>query len=353
MAEITPQDPIQALFHWNEQGQQTALAVVVKAYGSSPRPLGSMMAIAESGEFVGSVSAGCVESSVVQEALDVIAQGRPRLKTYGISDEWAWDAGLTCGGNIEVFMMPWQPNQVWRELLSARQNKTPAVLGIGYAGRWQGMLGLFTRDGRAVGELAERRMALDEMLSATFREERARSGVVLPDGRTAVVFIPFFLPQRLIIVGAVHIGISLVRFANELGYETFVIDPRPVFATPERFGHADHLLAAWPQEALPDLHPDPGTSIAVISHDDKLDIPALKLALQSDARYIGALGSRKTMARRAVILREAGFSEEDLARIHNPIGLDLGGRTPEEIALAIMAEVVATRYGKHLQDTSK
>jgi len=346
---MSSQDPILALFQWAEAGQRGALAVVVRAYGSAPRPLGSMMAVSESGEFVGSVSGGCVESAVVQEALDVLAEGRPRLKTYGISDEWAWEAGLTCGGNIQVFILPWQPNQVWRELLSARENKEPVVLGIGFAGRWQGEVGLFYRDGRALGGLAQRLPADEAMLTSAFREGQPRSGVVLPDGRTSVVFIPFFPPQRLIIVGAVHIAISLVRFANELDYETIVIDPRPVFATPERFGHADQLLVAWPQEVIPELQPDHGTSIAVISHDDKIDIPALKLALESDARYIGALGSRKTMARRAAILREAGFTDADLARIHNPIGLDLGGRTPEEIALAIMAEVVANRYGKDLK----
>ncbi len=343
---MTTQDPIDALFRWTEAGRRGALAIVVQAYGSSPRPLGAMMAVSESGEFVGSVSGGCVESSVVQESLNALAEARPRLKMYGISDEWAWEAGLTCGGNIQVFILPWEQNQVWRELISARENKEPVVLGVGFAGRWEGELGLFHQDGRAVGELARYQDALHDKVDAAFREQRAQSGVVLPDGRTAAIFIPFFPPQRLIIVGAVHIAISLVRFANELDYETIVIDPRPVFATPERFGHADQLLVAWPQEAIPDLRPDSGTSIAVISHDDKLDLPALKLALQSDARYIGALGSRKTMARRAAMLRSEGFSEAELARIHNPIGLDLGGRTPEEIALAIMAEVVATRYGR-------
>ncbi len=345
---MTDQDPIHALFRWAEAGQRGILAVVVKAYGSAPRPLGAMMAVNESGEFVGSVSAGCVESAVVQEALDVLTEGRPRLKHYGISDDWAWEAGLTCGGNIHVFIMPWEQNQVWRELVSARENKAPVVLGIGFAGRWEGALGLFYRDGRVVGELGRYQDAVQDHVAVALREQHAQSGVVLPDGRTAAIFIPFFPPQRLMIIGAVHIAISLVRFANELGYETIVIDPRPVFATPERFGHADQLLVTWPQEAIPELQPDAGTSIAVISHDDKLDIPALKLALQSDARYIGALGSRKTMARRAAILRAEGFSDDDLARIHNPIGLDLGGRSPEEIALAIMAEILASRYGRKL-----
>ncbi len=346
MAHDIPHDPIEALFRWAENGVRGALAMVVKTYGSSPRPLGALMAVSETGQMAGSVSGGCVESAVVQEAMNALADGRARLKTYAISDDWAIDAGLTCGGNVEIFILPWEQNPVWRELLSARENREPVALGVGYAGRWEGELGLFYRDGRAVGPLAGHRHALQDLLAATFREETAHSGVVLPDGRTAVLFIPFFLPQRLIIVGAVHIGVSLVHFANELGYETIVVDPRPVFASSERFPHARQLLVAWPQEAIPELRPDSGTSIAVISHDDKIDIPALELALNSDARYIGALGSRKTMARRAAALRQAGFSEADLARIHNPIGLDLGGRSPEEIALAAMAEIVAARYGR-------
>jgi xanthine dehydrogenase accessory factor len=343
---MSAQDPIDALFQWADSGVRGALAVVVKTYGSSPRPLGAMMAVSESGQMVGSVSGGCVEGAVVQEALNALAQGRPRLASYGISDDWAAEAGLTCGGEIEVYILPWQRDPVWRGLQSARLDKTPAALALGLSGRFAGELGLFYRDGRSIGALAGRQHAVKELLDAAFAEQRPRSGVVLPDGRTSVIVIPFFPPQRLIIVGAVHIAIALVRFANELGYETIVVDPRPVFASSERFGHADHLLIAWPQEVFPDLKPDAGTSIAVISHDDKLDIPALELALNSDARYIGALGSRKTMARRAAALREAGFDDAAIARIHNPIGLDLGGRSPEEIALAAMAEIVAARYGK-------
>jgi xanthine dehydrogenase accessory factor len=346
MTRESLQDPVEALFRWTESGVRGALAVVVKTYGSAPRPLGALMAVSETGQMVGSVSGGCVESAVVQEAMNALADGHARLKTFTISDEWAVDAGLTCGGNVDIFILPWEQGPIWRELLSARENRTPVVLGIGYAGRWQGELGLFYRDGRSVGPLASHPLALGDLLKQTFREESAKSGVVLPDGRTAVAFIPFFLPQRLIVVGAVHIGVALVRFANELDYETIVVDPRPVFASSERFGHADQLLVAWPQEGFPDIAPDPGTSIAVISHDDKIDLPALELALSSEARYIGALGSRKTMARRTVALRQAGFTDADLARIHNPIGLDLGGRSPEEIALATMAEIVANRYGK-------
>jgi len=304
------------------------------------------MAVSESGQMIGSVSGGCVESAVVQEALAVLADGRPRLKSYGISDDWAAEAGLTCGGAIEILILPWRQNLVWRELISARSHKQPVALALGLGGRFEAKMGLFHSADRGVGELAAHQQALSEPLTAAFAQQRPQSSVVLPDGRTAVIVIPFFPPQRLIIVGAVHIAISLVRFANELDYETIIVDPRPVFASTERFGHADQLLIAWPQETLPLLKPDAGTSIAVISHDDKLDVPALELALNSDARYIGALGSRKTMARRAAILREKGFGDDAIARIHNPIGLDLGGRSPEEIALAAMAEIVAGRYGK-------
>ncbi len=339
-------DPISALIQWADSGVRGALAVVVKTYGSAPRPLGAMMAVSERGEMVGSVSGGCVEGAVVQESLNVLASGLPRRVAYGISDDWAAEAGLTCGGNIEVFILPWQRDPVWRGLQSARLDKTPVALALGLDGRLLGRLGLFYTDGRGVGVLARHQQAMRALLDAAFATQRPQAGVVLPDGRSAVIVIPFFPPQRLIIVGAVHIARSLVQFANELDYETIVVDPRPVFASSQRFGHADQLLMVWPQEAFPALKPDAGASIAVISHDDKLDIPALALALNSDARYIGALGSRKTMARRAEILRQEGVSEADLARIHNPIGLDLGGRSPEEIALATMAEIVAARYGR-------
>ncbi len=343
---ILPQDPIASLEQWTYSGIHGALAVVVKAYGSSPRPLGAMMAVSETGQMVGSVSGGCVEGAVWQEAQTVLMEGRPRLVSYGISDDWAAEAGLTCGGNIDVYIMPWRSDPVWSELRSARLNKTPAALALGISGRLTGALGLFYEDGRGVGALAGREQPLRAMLKTTFAEQRPRAGVVLPDGSSAAIVIPFFPPQRLIIVGAVHIAISLVRFAAELGYETIVVDPRPTFASSQRFSHADHLHITWPQEAFPNLKPDAGTSIAVVSHDDKLDIPALVLALESNARYIGALGSRKTMARRAAALRDAGFTDDQIARIHNPIGLDLGGRSPEEIALSIIAEIVAVRYGK-------
>lgn len=331
---------------WAAHNLRGALVTVIKTRGSSPRPLGAMMAVAETGEMVGSVSGGCVESAVVQEAIKVLAGAPPRRVAYGIGDDWAAEAGLTCGGEVEIYILPWHPNPVWRALHSARLDKLPVVLVLGFGGRFEGKIGLFYRDGNKLGALARYEDILRELVNTTFAQQRTRTSVVLPDGRTAVALIPFFPPQRLVIIGAVHLAVALVRYANELGYETIVIDPRPAFASLERFNHADRLLMAWPQEVLPELHPDAGTSIAIVSHDDKIDVPALQLALNSEARYIGALGSRKTVARRIRRLHEIGFTHEQIQRVHNPIGLDLGGRTPEEIALAAMAEIVAARYGK-------
>lgn len=339
-------DPIQVLFDWSEAGIRGALATVVETYGSSPRPLGSLMAISESGQMVGSVSAGCVEGAVVEEAINVLTDGRSRLQTYGISNEWAAGVGLSCGGNISIFIQPWRLSSIWRELQVSRKDKQAVALVTVLAGRHPGENSVFWPDGRGAGPLRPYYDGLKPLLDAAFAQQRPQRAKILTERQSDVFVLPFFPPQRLIIIGAVHIALSLVTFANELGYETIVVDPRPTFASHDRFPHADQLLTLWPQEALPRLKLDAGTSVAVISHDDKLDLPALELALNSEARYVGALGSRRTMARRVTALQDSGLTDEDIARIHNPIGLDLGGRSPEEIALSIMAEIVATRYGR-------
>ncbi len=203
-------------------------------------------------------------------------------------------------------------------------------------------------DGRVQGDLGGdelNRSVLNSALGLLSDQKTERRTFEI-EGEVTDIFIEVLPPPpRLIVVGAVHIAIPLVRFATELGFHTTVIDARSAFATPERFAHADHLILQWPDDALAELALDEGCYIAVLSHDDKLDVPALKVALESKARYIGALGSRKTMAGRAEKLREMGIVDEQLTRIHNPIGLNLGGRRPEEIALAIMAEIVSVRNG--------
>lgn len=204
-------------------------------------------------------------------------------------------------------------------------------------------------DGRTQGGLGGASLdqtVLDSALGLLSGQKTARRAFEI-DGEASDVFIEVFPPPpRLIVVGAVHVAIPLLRFANELGFHTTIVDPRSAFATPDRFAHADQIILQWPDDALAELNLDEGCYIAVLSHDDKLDVPALKVALSSRARYIGALGSRKTMAGRADKLREMDVNDEQLARVHNPIGLNLGGRRPEEIALAIMAEIVAARNGQ-------
>jgi xanthine dehydrogenase accessory factor len=239
-------------------------------------------------------------------------------------------------------------SSIFDTLKSALASNQLVALATIVAGRNAGEKQLVWPDGRVLGDLGDaalNQQVLDSAIELLSDQKTGRR-VFEIEGEVADIFIEVFPPPpRLIAVGAVHITVPLVRFASELGFHTTVIDARSAFATPERFAHADRLILKWPDDALAALSLDEGCYIAVLSHDDKLDVPALKVALQSKARYIGALGSRKTMAGRAQKLRDMGVSDEQLARIHNPIGLNLGGRRPEEIALAIMAEIVAVQNG--------
>jgi xanthine dehydrogenase accessory factor len=236
-------------------------------------------------------------------------------------------------------------------LKSALESNQLVALATVVVGPNVGAKRLVWPDGRVEGDLGgtELNRSVGKAAVGLLAEQKTDRVAFEIEGETYDVFIEVFPPPpRLIVIGAVHITIPLVRFASELGYHTTVIDARSAFATPERFAHADRLVLQWPDDALGELDLDEGCYVAVLSHDDKLDVPALKVALASNARYIGALGSRKTMTGRMETLREIGVSEEQLARIHNPIGLNLGGRRPEEIALAIMAEIVAVRNGTEL-----
>ncbi len=234
-------------------------------------------------------------------------------------------------------------------LEQALMTNKPVAVATVVAGAGLGGKLVVWPDGRSEGALLTPVLtaAVREAALALFGRGEAERRHFAVDEEVSDVFIEVFNPPpRLIVIGAVHLAIPLVAFARIVGFHTTVVDARPLFATPERFAQADRLLVGWPDDILPTLDLDAGCYVAVLSHDDKLDVPALWVAVNSPARYIGALGSRKTMAKRAVRLRELGATEEQLARIHNPIGLDLGGRRAEEIALAIMAEIVAVRNGK-------
>jgi len=321
------------LERWLAAGERVALATVIRAEGPSPRPVGSHLAMTASGQMAGSVSGGCVEGAVFQEAEEVFADGRARRLRYGVVDEDGWQVGLACGGTIEIQL---EPLSALHERLLPALAAGEAVALVTHLDGPDHLLGW--PDGRLEGD---RSLApcLQDVFPGPLAEVRA-----CPAGECFVqVFAP---PPTLNIVGAVHLAQPLVGLAQVLGFWVRVVDARRVFASRERFPTADELVVAWPQEALQEKHLRPQDGVVVLTHDPKFDLPALELALRSPVGYIGLLGSLGTQAKRRDALVERGFSGDDLARIHGPVGLDLGGRTPEEIALAILAQMVAVRHGR-------
>ena len=299
---------------WRARGERVALATVVATRRSAPRPVGAKLAVTEKGEMAGSVSGGCVEADVVAHAQEVLASGRPRLVSYGIDDERAWEVGLPCGGEIDVFMEPLEEEPPRPE--------EPGVL-------------LTILQGERAGE-------------HTFvaGDERPReSGLIELEGELvfAEVLGP---PPRLLVFGAGELAEALCAAARLLGWQTIVSDPRPALVSPERIPSADELVAEQPEQALARIRADGDTAVVVLTHEPRLDVPALRAALASDAFYVGALGSRRTQSRRRGLLLEQGVAEAEIDRISGPVGLDIGAKTPAEIAIAIVAEIVARRASR-------
>lgn len=301
------------LSEWTKAGEEIALATVVETWGSSPRPLGSKMVVTRSGKMAGSVSNGCIEGAVFEEAQKVLKAGEPKVAAFGVADEVAFEVGLACGGHIEVFVQPLGP--VHEQLIAMLQRNVPATL----------------RTNLVTGEA--------ELI------EGAPSGSELARRDGDVFVEPFRRPAHLIIIGAIHIAIPLHRLAKLMGYRVTIVDARAKFATRDRFPEADELIVAWPDEAMARLQIDNSSYVVILTHDPKFDLPALRSVLGKEAGYIGAIGSRKTNQNRFDALRAEGFTEDQLARVHGPIGLDLGGRGAEETALGILAEITATRFG--------
>jgi xanthine dehydrogenase accessory factor len=350
---------LQTLADWGP-GVPMGRAVVVRTFGSAPRPEGANLLVTDDGRIAGSVSGGCVEGAAAEEIARARRDGRVRVIRYGISDEEAWDVGLACGGTIDVMIQPEVPAPV---VAAARGSEGPGGEGMAVVtplpadapppefGRHEPGDGekparpLFVHDdGRLEGTLGS--AALDGMLVDAAREalERGASRTVELDGR-AYFIEAFPVRPRLVMVGAVEVARSLVRIAKELGYVTVVVDGRSAFATRARFPDVDDLVVGWPDEVADQIALGPNDAVAVLSHDVKFDEPAIVEALRRGCRYVGAVGSRKTQVDRRDRLREAGVTDAQLARLRGPIGLDLGGRAPAETALAIMAEIVAVRYG--------
>jgi len=333
---------------WRAENRKIALATVVKVSGSSLRPEGSKMLLSGDGSISGSVTGGCVEGAVFEETQDVLKTGTPKLLAYGVTNEQAWDVGLSCGGAIEIFVEALN-SPAWQGIYPAiercLEKNVLATLATVIAGEGLGNKMLLPTDGDAVGSLGSSQ-ADEELISSLPQDWATHSPLQIQLSSGQVVFADFLVPPpRLIIVGASHIAIPLVALAKTLDYQTIVVDARSAFATRERFPHADDLIVGWPSEVLASLHLDAASCVVCLSHDDKQDNPALLYAITSPARYIGALGSRVTNENRMVALREEGADEAALKRIHAPVGFKMGARTPAEIALSIMAEIIATGHG--------
>ncbi|MFC4215592.1 XdhC family protein [Pseudophaeobacter arcticus] len=319
----SPASAAQIALDWHQAGRGAALATVVQTWGSAPRRVGAQLVVSGDGRLEGSVSGGCVEGAVVMEAQEALADGKHRVLEYGVSDGDAFAVGLACGGTIRVLVEPVGgslPVALLADLVAAQKARAQVAYEVN----------LTTGIGAVLRDAYLERMRLD------------RSGVE-DDGETFVaVHNP---PLRLVVVGAVHIAQALVPMAQLAGYDPAVIDPRAAFASPERFPGVT-LLEDWPDEAVAALGLDARTALVLLTHDPKLDDPALASGLRQKCFYIGALGSKRTHAKRVERMLAAGFGEPDTARIHGPVGLDIGAAGPAEIAIAILAEMTAVLRGK-------
>lgn len=310
----------EAALDWVRAGTGAALATVIETWSSAPRPVGSQLAISASGTLIGSVSGGCVEAAVAIEADEAIRVGEPRILTYGVADETAFAVGLACGGTIRILLEPigpaGLPQPVLADLVAARRARRAVALVTDLDSQSHQLV--------AAGQ--------DPLLAAAFRADR--SGLT-EDRRFIAVHNP---PLRLIILGAVHIAAPLLNMARSCGYDCQLIDPRSAFASADRFP-GEPILQDWPDTAIKSLAPDHRAAIVTLTHDPKLDDPALVAALETDAFYIGCLGSSRTHARRLERLATLGVLPEALARLHGPIGLDIGAKSAAEIAVSILAEM--------------
>lgn len=331
-----------AINQWQENNNPVALATVVQTWGSAPRKAGAKMAVTPGGQMSGSVSGGCVEGAVFEEAVATLETNQPKLLHFGVADETAWEVGLACGGTIEVFVEPLA--QAAYNLMQELIRQDQAGASITVIRGPETMLGqklTVARDGRVVGSLGP---DLDEL--ARTAEAGLQTSQRVPLTEEVEVFIDVIRPApTLVMVGGVHIAIALTQYAKVLGYNTVVVDPRRAFGSEARFPHVDTLIQAWPQKAFGQIEVTPETAVALLTHDPKIDDPALAEVLDSPAFYIGALGSKKTHAKRVQRLTDNGYSPETIARIQAPIGLNIGATTPEEIALAVMAEIVKAFRG--------
>ncbi|HEX4656779.1 MAG TPA: XdhC/CoxI family protein [Streptosporangiaceae bacterium] len=370
-------DILDPISKWWDAGETFGLATVVRTFSSAPREPGAAMAVAADGEVVGSVSGGCVEGAVYELANEVKENGQPVLQRYGISDDDAFAVGLTCGGIIDIFVEPASQGSFPElgEVAAAVRAGDPVAVATVIAGPGQvgarrviwptadapGAVKAGAAPGPGSGPDARRSSGtlgssgrLDQAVDDDARGMLAQglTGVRRygPDGERRrdelSVFVQSFAPPpRMLVFGAIDFAAAVAREGKFLGYRVTVCDARPIFATRARFPDADEVVTDWPHRYLAGQTVDARTVICVLTHDPKFDVPLLEVALRTPAGYIGAMGSRRTHDDRLARLREAGLTEDELARLRSPIGLDLGARTPEETAVAIAAELIQLRWG--------
>ncbi|MGO9380781.1 MAG: XdhC family protein [Mycobacterium sp.] len=345
-------DILDGLTAWRAEGEPFALATVVKTWNSAPRQPGASMAVSASGEVLGSVSGGCVEGAVYELAREVIETRRAELVRFGVTDDDAFAVGLTCGGILDVFVEPVDDTHypMFDKVLKTIRGHRPVVVATvtsgAVAGRhlvmdedWiAGSLGAPEWDGAAQAQMGT---LLNQ--SATEMVEVGQEAGPL---QAASVFVQAFAPPpRMIVFGAIDFASAVADIGKFLGYHVTVCDARPVFATQARFPRVDELVVDWPHRFLSAQNIDERTVLCVLTHDPKFDIPLLKVALETPAGYIGVMGSRRTHANRVKSLRDEGVPEVQLERLASPIGLDLGARTPEETAVSIAGEIIASTWG--------
>ncbi|MEM8753790.1 MAG: XdhC/CoxI family protein [Pseudomonadota bacterium] len=309
-----------------DEGKGAALATVIQTWGSAPRPTGSLLAVSSEAELMGSVSGGCVEGAVAAEALEALEDGDCRVLEFGVSDEEAFAVGLACGGEIKVMVEPIGvgrgPDRATIEDVAAARASREAVVYAANPATWERRL---IRPG-----------ADDPLAEAAATARRADKSGFEGDWFLGV----HNPPLRLAVVGAVHIAQPLMKMARLSGYDATLIDPREAFGSSARFP-GERISHEWPDEALAAFGLDERTAVVTLTHDPKLDDPAIQAALRAPVFYLGCLGSKKTHGKRVARLKEAGFGDEDVARIHGPVGLDIVAKSPAEIALAILAEMTA------------
>jgi xanthine dehydrogenase accessory factor len=341
-------DILKDVDQWIKDGEPVALATVIHTWGSAPRRVGAKMALTQSGKIAGSVSGGCVESAVFEAGIQSLRSEKPQLLKFGVTDETAWQVGLACGGRIEVFVQALDPAffDAWKARLLSNQPFSVVNLVEGPEG-YPGRAILASKEDVQLSLETGLDEVCIEKARAALAEGRSQTVDLAWESGPVRAFIEVVKPTpTLIMVGGVHIAIALTALAKALGFQTVVIDPRRAFGNAARFPNVDRLIQAWPEEAFSLVDISSCDAVVMLTHDPKIDDPALKTVLNSRAFYLGALGSRATHEKRKRRLLADGITSAQMERLHAPIGLDIGAETPAEIALAIMAEVVAAQHNK-------